>query len=150
MIVYGFDENKNKHEIFSKNCFAILKSEYFFKTNTEITQKNEVITHYLKFPNETWTVENTRILEARTTYYNKKSNGAIFRGMTKLVGDSQITYSNGNFFASDTEAKVTITPNGKTGTNKEADIFYEHEDWGTVGDKEVFEVLLMKIDVEDV
>lgn len=145
MKIYGFDENKNKCEVFGSSNFAILKNEYVLATNNQ----DEVVSHYLFFPDETWNVENTRILEARTTFYGKKSNGNLIRGMTELIGDNQIAWQNDISFVSPTEAKVTLTPDGKTKLGVDADIYYQHVLNGSIGSKEVFEVVIMKIDVEE-
>ena len=56
---YGFDENKNKQEIFIKKDFVVLKQEHIFADNDTFVLFN------FFFPDNTWTIDNTKIISGK-------------------------------------------------------------------------------------
>ena len=133
-----------KHESYSKANFLKLTQEYIM--DAEGTDK---VTVNFDLP-DGWTIQNTRIIEARRTRYNKQSDGTY---NASVVGSEIIpqtssfiedTDSSGNFVAG---AKVYINQLGYNSLIQNADFtIQEMIADAVIGDKNVYELFIMKVE----
>lgn len=141
---YAFGENKSKQEVYTKGDFVLLKKEF-----TE--QNNKWINVLFTFPNNTWTPENTRIVECRVTHWNFRNNKFIRNSSYIVPMTNVLSNDNGQVLSLNTMYNVTLTPDGNDGFGNPCDILVSGYIMTPLenGDKKVVELLLMKVGVEE-
>lgn len=146
---YAFGENKSKQEVYTKSEvyskaeFAILRGEF-----TEVG--NKYVDVRLFFPDETWTQKNTMIISCRVTHFDYKSDGTMEQNQSECIPSTVFMNSASVSTGLMRNYSVFMTPNGQDRQGTPCDIYIT----GYLvtglksGDKQVFEVLIMKIDSE--
>ena len=142
---YAFGENKSKQEVYTKGDYVLLKKEYVF-TNDGF----KFFTVNFDFPDETWTYENTYIVSAREFYYNKIENQTYEMNFGNVIPFTQIIANSSGITGFVENTQIMINPYGFNYLIEDADITIVHQrNSGKTGDKMVFELLLMKVEVEE-
>lgn len=134
-----------KHESYSKAEFLKLTQDHIFETEGSSTVKVN-----FDLP-DGWTTQNTRIIEARRTRYNKQSDGAynpsvngseIIPQTTSFVMNSAI--EGGQKIPCTT---VLINHSGYNFLGQPGDFtIQENVTDGVIGDKNVYELFIMKVE----
>lgn len=142
---YAFGENKSKQEVYTKGDFVLLKKEYVFTNDGFKNFRVDFL-----FPDDTWNYENTQIISLREFYYNKKEDGSFEINRGYVLPFANLLVNGTGIVGFNENTHIMINPNGFNDQSQEADITVLHQrNSGTTGDKMVFELLLMKVGVEE-
>ena len=118
--------------------YRILTKEYVFETEGYNSYNVD-----FNFPDSTWTTENTRIIEARATYYNKRSTGEYVKNHGHILPEASSLITTNNYVQT---TQIIICADGNSPSGQKADIsIATSRDYCTVGDKMVYELLIMKV-----